>query len=66
MVVDFLSFPGQSQIGNLYFTTDYEAEKKAKMMGRAGSSGYMGPNFDQLPEGLEEGIAELLEKLGVN
>ena len=50
MVVDFLSSQSQSQISGLYFTTDYETEKKAKITMKLGSnSGYSGPDFDQLP-----------------
>ena len=50
MVVDFLKADSQSQISNLYFTTDYEEEKKSKASMKIGSSsGYSGPDFDQLP-----------------
>ena len=50
MVADFLSSEAQSQISSLYFTTDFEAEKKAKSLMKLGSSsGYSGPDFDQLP-----------------
>ena len=52
MCADFFHLNEQSQVNNIYFTSNYEKEKELKSAGRMGGSGsaggYLGPDLSSL------------------
>ena len=68
LCADFFHMNNQSQINNMYFTSNYEKEKQLKAAGRmagtGSTAGYLGPDLSSLEESLEQGILEFIESLG--
>lgn len=52
MCADFFHMNEQSQVNNIYFTSNYDKEKELKAGGRMGGvgtgSGYLGPDLSSL------------------